>query len=105
MPEDGPSLAAGPTRRGVMANNASQGSSQGSGGGTGLLVGMGVLGAALLAFIVQNTETVSFDWLFWSFEAPLWLVLVITALVAFVLGQFALMWRRHRRRKARRQGR
>jgi len=88
-----------------MANNASQGSSQGSGGGTGLLVGMGVLGAALLAFIVQNTETVSFDWLFWSFEAPLWLVLVITALVAFVLGQFALMWRRHRRRKARRAGR
>jgi uncharacterized integral membrane protein len=70
-----------------------------------LLVGMGVLGAALLAFIVQNTETVSFDWLFWSFEAPLWLVLVITALVAFVIGQFALMWRRHRRRKARRQGR
>jgi len=88
-----------------MAGNASQGSSQSSGGATGLLVGMGVLGAALLAFIFQNTETVSFDWLFWSFEAPLWIVLIITALLAFVLGQFALMWRRHKRRQARRDSR
>jgi uncharacterized integral membrane protein len=86
-----------------MANNASQGSSQGS--GTGSLIGFGVLGAALLAFIVQNRQTISFDWLFWTFSAPLWLVLVITALVAFVIGQFALMWRRHRRRQARRAGR
>ena len=70
-----------------------------------MLVGMGVLGAALLAFIFLNTETVSFDWLFWSFEAPLWIVLIITALVAFVLGQFALMWRRHKRRQARRDRR
>ena len=88
-----------------MADNAPQGSSQSSGGATGLLVGMGVLGVALLAFILQNTESVSFDWLFWSFEAPLWIVLIITALVAFVLGQFALMWRRHKRRQARRASR
>ena len=88
-----------------MADNAPQGGSQSSGGATGLLVGMGVLGVALLAFILQNTESVSFDWLFWSFEAPLWIVLVITALVAFVLGQFALMWRRHKRRQARRDRR
>jgi len=70
---------------------------------TGRLTGVIVMG--LLAFILQNTETVSFDWLFWSFEAPLWLVLLITAVLAFVIGQFALMWRRHRRRKARRAGR
>ena len=84
-----------------MANDTSQGSS----GGNGWLIGGGLLAAALLAFIVQNTESVSFDWLFWSFEAPLWLVLVITALVAFVIGQFALMWRRHKRRQARRDSR
>jgi uncharacterized integral membrane protein len=84
-----------------MADDASQGSSK----GTGWLIGGGVLGAGLLAFIFQNTETVSLDWLFWSFEAPLWLVLLITSLVAFVIGQFALMWRRHSRRKARREGR
>ena len=85
-----------------MTNGTTQ---SGSGGGTGFLVVGGVLAAGLLAFILQNTETVSFDWLFWSFEAPLWLVLLITAVLAFVIGQFALMWRRHRRRKARRAGR
>lgn len=82
-----------------MADGTTQ---SGSGRGTGFLVLAGVLAAGLLAFIFQNTETVSFDWLFWSFEAPLWLVLLITAVLAFVIGQFALMWRRHRRRKARR---
>jgi uncharacterized integral membrane protein len=65
----------------------------------------GVLGIGLIAFIVQNTDDVSFDWLFWTFTAPLWLMLLITALVAFVIGQFALMWRRHRRRAARRAAR
>jgi len=86
-----------------MANNTSQGSSQGS--GMGWLIGGGVLAAGLLAFILQNRESVAFTWLFWTFNAPLWLVLVITALVAFVIGQFALMWRRHKRRQARRAGR
>jgi uncharacterized integral membrane protein len=86
-----------------MANNTSQGSSQGS--GTGWLIGGGVLAVGLLAFILQNRESVAFTWLFWTFNAPLWLVLVVTALVAFVIGQFALMWRRHRRRQARRAGR
>jgi len=83
--------------------NTSQGSSQGS--GTGWLIGGGVLAAGLLAFILQNRESVSFTWLFWTFNTPLWLVLVVTALVAFVIGQFALMWRRHRRRQARGAGR
>ena len=86
-----------------MANNTSQGSSQGS--GMGWLIGGGVLAAGLLAFILQNRESVAFTWLFWTFNAPLWLVLVITAVVAFVIGQFALLWRRHRRRQARRAGR
>ena len=85
-----------------MAGNTSPGGSQGSGTDTGWLIAGGVLGVGLLAFIVQNRESVSFDWLFWSFTAPLWLALLITAVVAFLIGQFALMWRRHRRRKARR---
>ncbi len=88
-----------------MADNAAQGGSQASGSGSGWLIGGGVLAAALLAFILQNRETVSFTWLFWTFDAPLWIVLVITALVAFVIGQFALMWRRHKRRQARRDSR
>ena len=88
-----------------MANGSSQGGSQSSGSGNGFLIGGGVLLALLLAFILQNRETVSFSFLFWTFRAPLWLALVITALVAFVIGQFALMWRRHKRRVARRDSR
>jgi uncharacterized integral membrane protein len=88
-----------------MANNAAQGRSQGSSAGRWSLIGGGALAAALLAFIVQNRESVSFTWLFWTFNAPLWIVLVLTALVAFLIGQFALMWRRHRRRQARRDAR
>jgi uncharacterized integral membrane protein len=88
-----------------MANGSSQGGSQSSGSGNGFLIGGGVLLALLLAFILQNRETVSFTFLFWTFSAPLWLALVITALVAFVIGQFALMWRRHKRRQRRRDSR
>jgi len=77
----------------------------GSGGNNGWLIGGGILLVLLVIFIVQNTAETHFKFLFWSFTLPLWLGLVITAVVAFVVGQFALMWRRHRRRKARREGR
>lgn len=82
-----------------------QGTEGRSAASTAWLVIGGILAAALVAFIVQNTETISFDWLFWSFKMPLWLALVITALLSFLIGQLALMWRRHRRRKARRDAR
>jgi uncharacterized integral membrane protein len=84
-----------------MADNTSQGSS----GGNGFLIGGGILLVLLLAFIFQNTAETTFKFLFWSFAFPLWLGLLITALVAFVIGQFALMWRRHKRRQARRDAR
>jgi uncharacterized integral membrane protein len=82
-----------------------QGSGQRSGGGNGFLIGGGILLVLLLVFIFQNTADTTFKFLFWSFTFPLWLGLVITAVVAFVVGQFALMWRRHRRRQARRDSR
>jgi uncharacterized integral membrane protein len=78
---------------------------QGSKGHNGGLIGGGVLLALLLIFIFQNTADTAFKFLFWSFTLPLWLVLLITALVAFVIGQLALMWRRHKRRQARRDAR
>jgi uncharacterized integral membrane protein len=82
-----------------------QGSSQGSSGGNGFLIGGGILLVLLLLFIFQNTADTTFKYLFWSFTLPLWLGLVITAVAAFVIGQFALMWRRHKRRQARRDSR
>ena len=85
-----------------MANGA-QGSQ--SKGNNGFLIGGGILLVLLLIFIFQNTAETTFKFLFWSFTFPLWLGLLITALVAFVIGQFALMWRRHKRRQARRDGR
>ena len=82
---------------------------EGSGGGNGrlgggaiaTLVGLGLLGV----FMVQNTEDVQLDFLFWDFTWPLWLLTIVSA----VLG--ALIWfglgvmRRHRRRKERRADR
>jgi uncharacterized integral membrane protein len=71
------------------------------GGAIASLTGAGLL----LIFMVQNTESVRLDFLFWSFTWPLWLLTIASA----VLG--ALVWfglgvmRRHRRRKERRQDR
>jgi uncharacterized integral membrane protein len=82
-----------------------QGPAQQKSGGNGFLIGGGILLVLLLIFIFQNTADTTFKFLFWSFTFPLWLGLLITALVAFVVGQFALMWRRHKRRQARRDAR
>jgi uncharacterized integral membrane protein len=82
----------------AMANGAQGAQSKGN---NGFLIGGGILLVLLLIFIFQNTADTQFKFLFWSFTLPLWLVLVITALVAFVI----LMWRRHKRRQARRDGR
>lgn len=62
-------------------------------------------GALLVILVLQNTEDVTIDFLFWSFDLPLWLFTLATALLG------ALVWfglgvvRRHRRRKARREDR
>ena len=65
------------------------------------LTGVGLL----LVFMIQNTEDVTLDFLFWSFTWPLWLFTFAVALVgALVWFGFGVM-RRHRRRKARREDR
>ena len=71
------------------------------GGAIAALVGL----AVLLIFIIQNTETIQFRFLFLRFSWPLWLYTIATALFG------ALVWfglgvvRRHRRRVERRQDR
>ena len=78
-----------------------QGGSRLSGGAIVSLSGL----AVLLIFIVQNTEDVRFNFLVFHFTWPLWLYTIVTAVVgAFVWFGLGVI-RRHRRRKARREGR
>jgi len=71
------------------------------GGAIAALLGL----AALVVFVVQNTDPVEFRFLNLRFSWPLWLYTIVTA----VLG--ALVWfglgliRRRRRRVRRREGR
>jgi uncharacterized integral membrane protein len=71
------------------------------GGAIASIIGIG----ALVAFIVQNTDDVRLDFLFWHFTWPVWLLTIVSAalgaLVWFGLG----VMRRHRRRKERREDR
>ena len=72
-----------------------------SGGAIASLSGVG----ALLVFMIQNTEQVTVDFLFWSFSWPLWLLILVAALIgAFVWFGLGVL-RRHRRRTARRESR
>jgi uncharacterized integral membrane protein len=65
------------------------------------LTGVGVL----LIFILQNTQDVRFDFLFFSFTWPLWLYTIVTALFGALVWLGLGVVRRHRRRKARRGAR
>jgi len=63
-------------------------------------------GLALLAiFIVQNTDDVKLDFLFWSFTWPIWLLTIVSALLGALVWFGLGVMRRHRRRKERREDR
>ena len=69
------------------------------GGAIASLTGVGLL----VVFMIQNTEDVTVDFLFWSFTWPLWLLTLVTALAGAVVWIGLGVMRRHRRRKARRE--
>ncbi|CAN5675297.1 hypothetical protein BH10ACT3_BH10ACT3_04000 [soil metagenome] len=71
----------------------------------GRLLGGGVVGLLLLAFILSNTQEVSVHFLFMDFRLPMWLVLTVTALLGAAVGTLAVFVRRRQRRKARRADR
>jgi uncharacterized integral membrane protein len=61
--------------------------------------------AVLAIFMLQNTEDVTVEFLFWDFTWPLWLLTLAAAVLgAFVWLGFGIL-RRHRRRKDRREAR
>ena len=71
------------------------------GGAIASLTGLGLL----LIFMIQNTELVRLDFLFWKFTWPLWLLTMASALLGAIVWFGLGVMRRHRRRKERRQAR
>jgi uncharacterized integral membrane protein len=72
-----------------------------SGGAIASITGAGLL----VVFMLQNTDSVRLDFLFWHFTWPVWLLTIISAVLgAFVWFGLGVI-RRHRRRKERRQDR
>jgi uncharacterized integral membrane protein len=55
--------------------------------------------------MIQNTQRVRLDFLFWSFTWPLWLLTMASALLGALVWLGLGVMRRHRRRKERRQAR
>jgi uncharacterized integral membrane protein len=71
------------------------------GGAITSLSGVGLL----LIFMIQNTQRVRLDFLFWTFAWPLWLLTMASALLGALVWLGLGVMRRHRRRKERRQAR
>lgn len=61
--------------------------------------------AALVIFMLQNTNDVTVKFLAWEFTWPVWLLILVSALIgAFVWFGLGVL-RRHQRRKERREER
>jgi uncharacterized integral membrane protein len=76
----------------------------------GLRLGAGAVAslsgvALLIIFMIQNTEDVTLNFLFWSFTWPLWLFTLVTAMGGSLVWIGLGVARRHRRRVARREER
>ncbi len=70
-----------------------------SNGSTGLVtvIGAAAIAVALIAFIGQNRSDVQVNWLFLDGTWPLWLLIVIAAVLGAVLSE-VLGWLIRRRR-------
>jgi uncharacterized integral membrane protein len=83
-------------------NNAPQPQNSKLGAGAiSSLVGVGLL----LVFILQNNQKIDLDFLFWTFTWPLWLLIIVSAVLGAIVWFGLGVVRRHRRRVARRADR
>jgi uncharacterized integral membrane protein len=62
-------------------------------------------GGALLVFMFQNTEDVTVQFLVWEFTWPVWLLILVSALIGALVWLGLGVLRRHRRRVERRESR
>ena len=72
--------------------------------GFGAIASLGGV-AALAVFMLQNTNDVKVEFLFWDFEWPVWLLTLVSALVGALVWFGMGVLRRHRRRQERRDDR
>jgi uncharacterized integral membrane protein len=91
MTQEGPSESTRPPAQGRRLG----------GGAIASLSGVGLL----VVFMIQNTERVRLEFLFWDFTWPLWLLTMASALLGAIVWFGLGVMRRHRRRKERRQAR
>ncbi len=62
------------------------------------IFGAGLLALVLLIFIIQNSNDVNVHWLVFSKHASVWVVIIVSAVLGYLIGQlfeFGLK-RRHR---------
>jgi uncharacterized integral membrane protein len=63
------------------------------------IAGAGVALVLLLVFILQNTNDTPVEWLVFDKTAPLWVVIVVSAIVGAVLERLLIFALRGRRRR------
>ena len=71
------------------------------GGAIATIAGAGALGV----FMAQNTDDVTVQFLGWKFTWPVWLLVLLSALIGALVWFGVGVVRRHRRRKDRRDDR
>jgi uncharacterized integral membrane protein len=62
---------------------------------------VGILAVLVIVVCLQNSQKVSVEVLFASFDAPLIIVLAVFTLVGMLIGYIGPVWRRHRREEKR----
>lgn len=62
---------------------------------------VGILSALVLVVALQNSQEVSFEVLFASFQAPLIVVILLATAIGVLIGYVAPLVRRHRREERR----
>ncbi len=61
-------------------------------------IGAAVVAVVLLIFIIQNDEEVKVDWVVFSKKAPVWAVILVSAVLGYLIGQLIEFGLRRRRR-------
>jgi uncharacterized integral membrane protein len=65
---------------------------------------VGILSALVLIVALQNSQEISFELLFASFQAPLIVVILLAVAIGVLIGYIAPLVRRHRREEKQHNG-